>query len=278
MHPVQKAIWFVEGHLADDIALDDIADVAGLSRFNMVRAFSAVTGRSVMRYVRARRLTEAARALADGAPDILTVALDAGYGSHEAFTRAFRDQFGVTPERLRGRACTSQLALVEPLKMETPLLTRLDPPRIVRGRPLLLVGLMEHYNHDTAGVIPNQWQRFAPWLGHIPGQTGPAVAYGVICNADDDSDFDYLCGVEVTDFGQAPPELARLRLAGERYAIFAHPGHVTQIRPVCHAIWTEWLPASGEKPADAPFLEFYPESFDPQTGNGGFEIWLPLQG
>jgi AraC family transcriptional regulator len=48
-----------------------------------------------MRYVRGRRLTEAAKVLSDGAPDILTVALDAGYGSHEAFTRAFRDQFGV---------------------------------------------------------------------------------------------------------------------------------------------------------------------------------------
>jgi len=44
---------------------------------------------SVMRYVRGRQLTEAARCLASGAPDILAIALEAGYGSHEAFTRAF---------------------------------------------------------------------------------------------------------------------------------------------------------------------------------------------
>lgn len=54
-----------------------------------------------MRYVRGRRLTEAAKALSRGAPDIFSVALDAGYGSHEAFTRAFPDEFGVTPETIR---------------------------------------------------------------------------------------------------------------------------------------------------------------------------------
>ena len=51
MQPIEKALWFIEGHLADDLALDDIAEVAGLSRFHLVRAFGAATGRSVMRYV-----------------------------------------------------------------------------------------------------------------------------------------------------------------------------------------------------------------------------------
>jgi AraC family transcriptional regulator len=51
----------------------------------------------------ARGAWEAARQLCNGAPDILTIALNAGYGSHEAFTRAFRDQFGLTPEQARGQ-------------------------------------------------------------------------------------------------------------------------------------------------------------------------------
>ena len=105
MNPAQKALWFIESHLAEPLTLDEIAGVAGISRFHMVRAFAAATGFSVMRYVRARRLSEAARALANGAPDILSLALDADYGSHEAFTRAFRDHFGVTPEMVRAAAC-----------------------------------------------------------------------------------------------------------------------------------------------------------------------------
>ena len=61
MNPAKKALWFIESHLADRLTLDEIADVAGISRFHMVRAFAAATGLSVMRYVRARRLSEAAR-------------------------------------------------------------------------------------------------------------------------------------------------------------------------------------------------------------------------
>ena len=101
MHPVGKALWFIETRLADDISLAEIACFAGVSRYHLLRAFGVATGQSVMRHVRGRRLTEAARHLAAGAPDILTVALDAGYGSHEAFTRVFRDQFGLTPEAVR---------------------------------------------------------------------------------------------------------------------------------------------------------------------------------
>ena len=87
-NPVGKALWFIESHFASEIALDEIADIAGVSRYHMTRAFGDTTGHSIMRYVRGRRLTEAARALVGGAPDILTVALDAGYGSQEAFSRA----------------------------------------------------------------------------------------------------------------------------------------------------------------------------------------------
>src|SRR4030081_2114334 len=122
MNPAHKALWYIESHLADALTLDEIAGVAGISRFHMVRAFAAATGFSVMRYVRARRLSEAARALADGAPDILSLALDADYGSHEAFTRAFRDHFGITPEAVRATTCLNKLRLQEPIMMDSTVL------------------------------------------------------------------------------------------------------------------------------------------------------------
>ncbi|RUY80009.1 AraC family transcriptional regulator, partial [Mesorhizobium sp. M7A.F.Ca.CA.003.01.2.1] len=115
MNPTEKALWFVESHLPEAISLDDVAQSSGVSRFHVTRAFGAATGRSVMGYMRSRRLTEAARKLAGGAPDILVVALDAGYNSHEAFTRAFRDQFGTTPELVRAQGSTNNLDLVEPI-------------------------------------------------------------------------------------------------------------------------------------------------------------------
>src|SRR5664279_2308925 len=160
MNPAQKALWFIESHLAGALTLDEIAGVAGISRFHMVRAFAAATGLSVMRYVRARRLSEAARALAAGAPDILELALDADYGSHEAFTRAFRDHFGVTPETVRASACLDHLQLQEPIQMDSTFTNDLQSPRFETSKPLLVAGLSERYNHDNGAGIPGQWQRF----------------------------------------------------------------------------------------------------------------------
>ncbi len=60
MNPVGKALWFVESHFAREITLDEIAANGDVSRFHLVRAFGLATGQPVMRYVRGRRLSEAA--------------------------------------------------------------------------------------------------------------------------------------------------------------------------------------------------------------------------
>jgi len=277
MNPAQKALWFIESHLADDLTLEGIAGVGGISRFHMVRAFAAATGLSVMRYVRARRLSEAARALANGAPDILSLALDADYGSHEAFTRAFRDHFGVTPEAVRSSTRLENLRLQEPIVMDSTLTDNLQPPRFETGKPLLVAGIGERYTWESGGpVIPGQWQRFHQSVEKIPGRIGQ-VAYGVCCNGDDAGNFDYIAGVEVSDFSDLPREFSRVRIPEQRYAVFAHRDHISTIRRTINTIWNQWLPASGLKAADAPNFERYDANFDSLTGNGGLEIWVPVR-
>src|SRR5262249_27309148 len=117
MDPVQKALWFVESHSREPISLEEIASACKVSSFHLTRAFAAGTGLSLMRYVRARRLSEAARRLAEGADDILAVALDAGYGSHEAFTRAFAGHFVLTPEQVRSQGHLNNIKVVEAIPM-----------------------------------------------------------------------------------------------------------------------------------------------------------------
>src|SRR6185437_5625321 len=129
-----------------------VASMSGVSRYHISRIFAVATGRSVMRYIRGRRLTEAARVLASEAPraaDILSVALDYGYGSHEAFTRAFRDQFGVTPEAVRAERALSNLTLVEPLRMDKIKYVELEPPRFEHRSALLVAGIGERYNCEN---------------------------------------------------------------------------------------------------------------------------------
>jgi AraC family transcriptional regulator len=277
MNPAQKALWYIESHLAQPLTLDEIAGVGGVSRFHMVRAFAAATGFPVMRYVRARRLSEAARALANGAPDILTLALDADYGSHEAFTRAFRDHFGVTPEMVRAATCPDKLRLQEPVMMDSTALDHLKPPRFETSKPLLVAGVGERITHDNQGAgIPNQWQRFQQSADNIPGRIGK-LAFGVCCNGDDAGNFDYIAGVEVTDFSDLPREFSRVRIPEQKYAVFTHSEHISTIRRTVNTIWNHWLPMSGMKAADAPNFERYDEKFDPLTGNGGLEIWIPVK-
>jgi AraC family transcriptional regulator len=276
MNPAQKALWFIESHLADPLTLGEVAAIAGISPFHLVRAFAAATGLSVMRYVRVRRLSEAARALASGAPDILSVALDADYGSHEAFTRAFRDHFGVTPETVRGSAHLDHLKLQEPIVMDSTLIDNLQAPRFATGKPLLVAGPGERYTWESGAAIPGQWQRFHQSVDNIPGRIGK-VAYGVCCNGDDAGNFDYIAGVEVSDFSDLPREFSRVRIPEARYAVFSHKDHISTIRRTVNTIWNQWLPASGLKAADAPSFERYDENFDPLTGNGGLEIWIPVR-
>ena len=272
--PVSRSLWFIESHLALDLTLDEIADAGCVSRYHMSRVFAVTMGCPIMRYMRGRRLTEAARALAKGAPDIMNLALDVGYGSHEAFTRAFREQFGLTPEAVRAQGNLAGIRVVEALKMPERLLDRIEA-RLETGRVLLIAGLGARYTCENSVGIAAQWQKFVPNLGNIAGQVG-RTAYGVMCNFDDDGNFDYTCGVEVVDFSRISTDWSRVRIPAQEYAVITHRDHISTIRSTWATIWNKWLPESGRKAADAPHFELYGEDFDSVTGRGPVEIWLPL--
>lgn len=152
-------------------------------------------------------------------------------------------------------------------------------PRFVDGNPMLIAGLREHVTSETWDKIDALWWRFAPHIGSVPGQVGGRVAYGVV--ADAGAGIDYLAGVEVTDVSGLPEGFSHARLPAQRYAVFEHQGHVTKLKDTMTAIFDTWLPQSGyahARTAGAPaFFERYGEMFDPQTGMGGIEVWLPIK-
>lgn len=272
--PVLRALRFIECHLGDEVCLDDIARASGVSRFQLSRAFVPVTGVPVMQYLRSRRLSEAARVLACGAPDILSVALDWGYGSHEAFTRAFCSHFGLTPERLRARRNLDDLRLTE-ASIVRESIVELAPPREEQGPPLLIAGLGERYTFETNLGIPALWARFVPRLGRIPHTIGTET-YGVCCNSDGDGNFDYIAGVAVCSTQDLPGDFVHVDLPARRYAVFTHRGHVSGIRDTVYSIWNHYLPASGYRVLAAPDFERYGSAFCPDTGTGEVEIWIPV--
>jgi AraC family transcriptional regulator len=66
MESVRKALWFIEGRFGGEVSLDESSQSAGISRYHFAHVFAAATGQSAMRYMRGRRLSEAARVLANG--------------------------------------------------------------------------------------------------------------------------------------------------------------------------------------------------------------------
>src|SRR5215470_13754895 len=93
---------YIEAHLFEPMALADLAAVAGLSPYHFCRLFTARLGNSVMDHVRARRL-EAAYMRLSGShpPELIDLALDCGFESQEAFTRAFRRRYGIAPGQFK---------------------------------------------------------------------------------------------------------------------------------------------------------------------------------
>ena len=161
--------------------------------------------------------------------------------------------------------------------MDSTAFDQIKPPRFVTAKPLLVAGVGERYQPRRGRRRhPNQWQRFQQYHpATFPARVGH-VAYGVCCNGDD-TGFDYIAGVEVSDFSDLPREFSRVRIPEQKYAVFTHSDHISTIRRSINTIWNQWLPGSGLKAADGPNFERYDEKFDPMTGNGGLEIWIPVR-
>ena len=276
MSLTQRVLLVIERNLGEALSLESLARACDVSRFHLSHAFGEATGRSLMDYVRGRRLTEAARVLANGADDILAVALDAGYGSHEAFTRAFRGQFDTTPEEVRRRASLDGLTLVAPIRLASEVKVRLAPPRFERVGELRFVGLAERCNYGATGHIPAQWQRFMrDYCARIEHRR-PGIPVGV-STTDSDGGLLYVCAAEVERFGSIPEGLTALTPAPATYAVFAHDGHISRLQHSYAAIWDEWFPASGRVPAPAPGFERHNPEFDPRTGQGGVTVWIAVE-
>ncbi|MBD9368349.1 AraC family transcriptional regulator [Xanthomonas sp. XNM01] len=270
MNAARRALWYIESHFAEDIALPDVAAAVGVSPFHLSRLFQAATGTPLVRYLRGRRLTEAARRLADGTDSILALALAAGYASHGSFTRAFGEQFGRTPGEVRQHGLKG-LALVEAIALDAVTTPCTHPPRIADAGPLLVAGVGARHRGASVAAIPSQWQLL---LAQTPRPQG--IAYGVCCNDDEDGSFDYIAGIEVASFARLPSHWQAIRVPARRYVVGHHAGHVSGIRATWLWLLDDYLPAAGLVLADAPEFERYDARFDDTTGLGGVDIWLPL--
>src|SRR5579862_7759407 len=151
-------------------------------------------------------------------------------------------------------------------------MTALAEPRFEKRDSFLIAGLSQRFTPDTMSNIANIWQRFAPNIGKVPGQSGK-VTWGVISNFTNVEAFDYMAAVELSPYTSLPRNLDVIHIPALNYAVFPHTGHVSGLKQTIDAIWREWQPnfpraIKSPKPGIPSLLERYSETFSHKTALG----------
>lgn len=250
---VDRAIGYIENNLTSRLDLARVADVACCSLFHFHRVFSGITGLGLAEYIRERRLTEAALRLTQGDESILDIALDCGFSSQEAFTRAFKDAYRKTPGVFR------KGGIRFPLRNRLTLRTKNDGTNLKE--------------------IPMLWDRYITSGGpkKIPGKVDPWRSIGACGHAEPDGFFSYIAGEIVEGKVDVPDGMEAWTIPAATYAVFPAEGPVPNaIQDMWKYIYGTWLPGSDTwERADTEDFELYDERMeqDPPV----VDIYIPVR-
>ncbi|MDT0122566.1 AraC family transcriptional regulator [Paenibacillus sp. RRE4] len=283
---IQLAIEHLEKHLQEPFNIKDVSAASSFSVFHFQRLFQAITGFTVLEYLRRRRLTEAASTLRNSAQGVLEIALSYGYQSQEAFTRAFDAHFGVTPARFRKQ---QQEALTEEFmqqridfneyRSQLGTAFHMNPPRMVTLEPIRIIGYEYKTNLNSEQhytEIPGFYHEFGreQKFMNIPERIRPDMAYGVAAHFQEDGAFSFIVGEESAGSGDSlKPGYTCLEIPGGLYAEFTTEGSEQDVRKM---IYGSWLPASKYERREGPDFEVTdvwkstPERLD-------MKIYIPLK-
>lgn len=147
--------------------------------------------------------------------------------------------------------------------------------RIVEMPVLHLVGLEGRFTRDTIAGIPALWEKFIPRLREIKRRKG-WITYGA-CIGTPEEELEYTAAAEVDEPGPVPDGMVALTLGAGPYALFTHTGHIRDIGKTWDAIRREWMKEEGYIHRKAHDFERYDERWNPKTGEGPVDIYLPIE-
>ena len=152
-------------------------------------------------------------------------------------------------------------------------------PRVVRRPAFHVVGMAERFT-PTSTRIPELWGRFAPRIHEIQHRRG-LHTLGVSLDTEPgmggDVTFTYLAGVEVETGTEVPEGMTAAAIPANTYAVVTHTGHISRLPDTVRHVWGRWLPASQYRHVPAPDFELYdPERWDPATGDGDVDLYVPI--
>lgn len=249
---LEKAIVYIENHLGETLMVEDVARASGYSYYHLTRQFSAVLGENLGSYIKKRRLADGAKKLLYTDKRIIDIAMENGFDSGEAFCRAFKAVYKVTPSIYRKRRLDLLISAKE--KLDPALLRHLAQnitvhPKIVELSDIKTVGLRgETTLRDNA--LPQLWQKFSVMVRAIPNRkpNGPSFGICEVCSEkgtvydmNDDVLFSEVVAVEVDKYDNIPELLVPKTLKGGRYAVFTHKGSLAFLKKTYDYIWGTWF-------------------------------------
>ncbi|MFG2621818.1 GyrI-like domain-containing protein [Streptomyces sp. NPDC048507] len=283
---LNQLVDLVEGHLAQEPDVRGLAGAFGTTEYHLRRMFSSLAGMPLSEYVRRRRMTVAAADVVRGEADLLSIAVRHGYGSGEAFGRAFRAVHGAGPGDVRrdGGPLRTQPRLRFRLSVEgsTPMDTRLV------SRPAFrLVGHAARVPLIHQGVNPHIQAHIAalPLREHLRlkalGDTEPAGLLQVSDDAGPDavegSELTYLHGVALGRDAPCPDGLDVIEVPDGMWAVFRTSGpHPQALQTTWAATATDWFPSNPWRLRPGPSIVATLQRAD-DFSTATCELWLPVE-
>jgi AraC family transcriptional regulator len=283
---LNRLVDLVEKHLTEEFDLNGLARALGTTEYHLRRMFSSLAGMPLSEYVRRRRMTVAAADVVRGEDDLLSIAVRHGYGSTEAFGRAFRAVHGAGPSDVRrdGGPLRAQPQLRFRLTVEggNPMDTRIaDRPafRLIGHAarvPLIHQGVNPHIQQHITALPKEEHLRLKTL-----SSTEPAGLLAVCADLDPDrtegSELTYLHGVAVTRDTPAPGGLDTIEVPAGMWAIFRTTGPYPQaLQKAWAATATEWFPSNPWRLRRGPEIVAVLERAD-DFSTAICELWLPVE-
>jgi AraC family transcriptional regulator len=286
---MHRVLAHIDEQIDQPLDLPRLAQVAHFSAFHFHRLFAAWMGETLGDYLRRRRLEVAAlRMIAQPRVPVQSVALSVGWGSGEAFARAFKLRFGCSPSAWRAMSKNDQ-ALRNPSQARLPARADdglSDPPSLEKPMQVQLIdrepvriAYRRHIGPYGAPIHAFWMNEVAPWMQ--THQLHQRPRYGI--SHDDPSITDpaqcrYDAAVEV-DAAFVPGGGAFIAtVPGGRYASMPFFGDSQAIGAAWQSLLRDWLAGSGLQLDARPCFEYYaPDArYEPETGRFGCDIVIPV--
>jgi AraC family transcriptional regulator len=282
---LNRLVELVEDRLTDDLDVSALATQLGTTEYHLRRMFSSLAGMPLSEYIRRRRMTLAAADVL-GESALLSIAVRYGYGSTEAFGRAFRSVHGVSPGDVRrgGGPLRTQPQLRFRLTVEGNI--TMDT-RIAERPAFHLVGHATRVPLIHQGINPHIQAHIAslPTTEHIRlkelGNSEPTGLLQVSVDVDPDytegSELTYLHGVAVTDTTPTPDDLDTIEIPAGTWAVFRTEGeYPATLQAAWAATATDWFPSNPWRLRPGPSIVAVLDRAD-DFSTATCELWLSVE-